>query len=437
MKKTKKIAPKPSAASDDDLDDSLGDYQDINSDGDDSDELLEQLNHESEESSEEEVLPIYSGSDSEDENENEEQSDDENEGISESDIENPDDDLPSTKAWGKHAKSFYNTNRIDSKKKYDNDEEEELAKMEEMEALNIQQRLLGELEGVDLSLDLMSSAVAAKQAKEDEFQEKDKVVVDLSQMSDSEKRNLLKKDSPEILIYIDDYKRLMTYVNDDLLPILPKLKKKNVKDSSAVEFITIFHQLIMNYCTNIAFYFLLKTRKTDTTSHPISTWLSKYKEILNDSESIYLKTIKPQLKAILSEAPKTAAKSQKRKLNDEKFVGILKKSKISDEKKTNGAVTNGSVPEKLPQLYDEQSESEEEEKESKRPITYAIAKNKGLTPHRKKELRNPRVKHRMKYRKAKIRRKGQVREVRNEMQKYAGEISGIKANVVKSVKFRT
>lgn len=44
----------------------------------------------------------------------------------------------------------------------------------------------------------------------------------------------------------------------------------------------------------------------------------------------------------------------------------------------------------------------------KRGITYQIAKNKGLTPRRKKELRNPRVKNRMKYRKAKIRRKGQV-----------------------------
>lgn len=46
--------------------------------------------------------------------------------------------------------------------------------------------------------------------------------------------------------------------------------------------------------------------------------------------------------------------------------------------------------------------------DEKRGITYQISKNKGLTPRRKKELRNPRVKNRMKYRKAKIRRKGQV-----------------------------
>lgn len=38
-----------------------------------------------------------------------------------------------------------------------------------------------------------------------------------------------------------------------------------------------------------------------------------------------------------------------------------------------------------------------------------MAKNKGLTPKRKKIDRNPRVKHREKFRRAKIRRKGQVR----------------------------
>jgi len=53
-------------------------------------------------------------------------------------------------------------------------------------------------------------------------------------------------------------------------------------------------------------------------------------------------------------------------------------------------------------------EGKEEETDEKRAITWQIAKNKGLTPRRKKEQRNPRVKHRNRFRKAKIRRKGQV-----------------------------
>ena len=40
--------------------------------------------------------------------------------------------------------------------------------------------------------------------------------------------------------------------------------------------------------------------------------------------------------------------------------------------------------------------------------TYEIMKNKGLTPHRKKEARNPRVMKHMKYEKAQIAGNGQV-----------------------------
>ncbi|CAG7825366.1 unnamed protein product [Allacma fusca] len=72
----------------------------------------------------------------------------------------------------------------------------------------------------------------------------------------------------------------------------------------------------------------------------------------------------------------------------------------------------------------------------KRKITYEMAKNKGLMPKRKKEQRNPRVKHREKFRKAKIRRKGQIRTPRTETQRYGGEMSGIKSDVTKSIKFK-
>jgi Sas10 C-terminal domain len=47
----------------------------------------------------------------------------------------------------------------------------------------------------------------------------------------------------------------------------------------------------------------------------------------------------------------------------------------------------------------------------RRGASYEIIKNRGLTPHRNKLARNPRVKKREAYRKAVIRRKGQVRDV--------------------------
>merc|ERR1719427_1779139 len=75
----------------------------------------------------------------------------------------------------------------------------------------------------------------------------------------------------------------------------------------------------------------------------------------------------------------------------------------------------------------------DEDEEEKRAITYKIAKNKGLTPKRSKLQRNPRVKNRMKFEKAKKRRKGAVREIRDQSKKYGGEVSGINKRVKKGL----
>ncbi|XP_035204811.1 something about silencing protein 10-like, partial [Stegodyphus dumicola] len=90
----------------------------------------------------------------------------------------------------------------------------------------------------------------------------------------------------------------------------------------------------------------------------------------------------------------------------------------------------------LGEICEEPMDMEEDASGEKRIITYQIAKNKGLVPHRKKEYRNPRVRHRMKYRKAKIRRKGQVREVVRELKRYEGEPTGISTHVVRSIKLK-
>lgn len=72
----------------------------------------------------------------------------------------------------------------------------------------------------------------------------------------------------------------------------------------------------------------------------------------------------------------------------------------------------------------------------KREIGRQIAKNRGLTRERKKIDSNPRVKNREKFRKASIRRKGQVRDVKSQSATYTGEATGIKKNVSHSVRFK-
>jgi U3 small nucleolar RNA-associated protein 3 len=81
-------------------------------------------------------------------------------------------------------------------------------------------------------------------------------------------------------------------------------------------------------------------------------------------------------------------------------------------------------------------ETEQIGADGKRKITYQIQKNKGLTPHRKKEVRNPRVKKRMAYDAAKKKLKSQkaVYSGGEGRGGYKGELTGIKPGLVKSVK---
>jgi len=89
------------------------------------------------------------------------------------------------------------------------------------------------------------------------------------------------------------------------------------------------------------------------------------------------------------------------------------------------------VQPKLPRL--------DKEVEGERPISKTILKNRGLVPHKHKRNRNPRVKKREQYRKALIKRRGTVRELRTgtgEAEAYGGEYTGINARVSRSRKLR-
>lgn len=74
--------------------------------------------------------------------------------------------------------------------------------------------------------------------------------------------------------------------------------------------------------------------------------------------------------------------------------------------------------------------------DGKRKISYAIEKNKGLTPHRKKDVRNPRVKKRKKFdeKKKKLASIKPVYKGGEGRGGYGGELTGIKKGLVKSTK---
>lgn len=92
----------------------------------------------------------------------------------------------------------------------------------------------------------------------------------------------------------------------------------------------------------------------------------------------------------------------------------------------NGSADRTLVPEK----------SNKESIPPKRGINKEIEKNKGLTPKRPKEYRNPRVRNRLKARKALIKHKTIVPKVRSQDKRYSGEATGIRTGVVRAVKIK-
>lgn len=397
-------------------------------------------------------------------------------GIADSDVEdqgNSDDDLPDSKAWGKKKQAYYATDYVDED--YGGFQgDEEIALMEEKEAITIQKRLLEQLGDEDFSLDFFN-----KQIKD--VEEKETIIKsDLSQMSKRQKLQLLEKESPEFSGLIDDFKTKLTVAKDDLHPLLKLVKDGKLPKCPASKFVKTNYDLILNYCTNISFYLLLKSQRMNIQNHPVIKRLYQYRQMLNKMEPIYLEVIKPQINKILSAVKNnlqlhvTEMKERKKRKSDNsavessakklKLISALEKDDgedtgVSDNEDeyegndyfnpTNDQSKNNDESEESGFSDNAENEIEDENKPStssqvmvtedvgdKREITYQIAKNKGLTPHRKKEQRNPRVKHKLKFRKAKIRRKGAVRTPRTEVTRYGGEASGIKANVKKSIKIK-
>ncbi|XP_037807486.1 something about silencing protein 10 [Lucilia sericata] len=452
-------------------------------------ELLQEVRkgRKRDESKQKEVLAFTESEDEGEEDEEDEDAeaeaeddeDDDDMGLADSDIEGAEvneDDLPDTKYWGKKTSAYYNTDFVDQDYSSYNEKEEELAKLEEEEAKAIQLRLAKQLKEEDFALDSAFSKL--KKNKKGLAEEEDKSLkgtllkADFSGLSKRERLELFEKDSPEFAGLVGDFEGYLEEIQQLHAPVLRHVHEHNLNMIPALQFAQHYQNIAMTYCSNLAFYLLLKAKRCSIENHPIIQRLTQLKKLLNQLDDKHENIIKPQLEALLERIqdgdefeildlknvppPPGEEKSTKRS-KKQRQLGIL--SAYGDDE--GNVEEEGPAKKKTKMEHDndlatlaemssddgedddndnemvEEEEGEEGDAESRRGITYQIAKNKGLMPHRKKEQRNPRVKHRGKYRKALIRRKGAVRTVRKETTRYGGEISGIKATVSKSVKFRT
>ncbi|XP_022805922.1 something about silencing protein 10-like [Stylophora pistillata] len=407
--------------------------------------------------------------------------------------------MPSQKSWGRKKSAFYDADIVEEYAGSD-EEMDKLAEEEEEEALALQRQIAASLEEQDFdAADFELPQTPHKKVKEVELN-KEKVVQDLTKLSKTEKIQILIKDSPELLGLLDEFKLKLKEVTEKLHPLVKMARAGQVPKEGAdyLELkhqlylnycVNIgFYLLLKARQTSVRDHpvieRLLQYKKLLTELEPlderfkpeIEEFLTKsqilrqngtQKENDSKADSSQEQSEKPQKSVKLSsllddsdddygeagdgknenKAKKTSEKGKEGKLNKLQ-KGIKGKRKMEEDveetdpleyyeavrlQKKMKREAKEAAYRFTPEQYDAK---EEESEEGKRGITYEISQNKGLTAKKKKELRNPRVKHRRKFYKAQIKRKSQVLPVVNEQNRYGGEMTGIRSHLTRSIKIK-
>ncbi|MCJ8744421.1 hypothetical protein PDJAM_G00118410 [Pangasius djambal] len=276
------------------------------------------------EADEEEVMPLTL-EDSDDEEEEENGSNEEQEQTDmESDLEGKrDDDLPNDMAWGSKKKMYYDSDYKTKRKLLEEVEAED--KEEEEEAKNIQKRLAANLSEEDYDLNLLQEFAVEVEAEKTEKTagKEQRIVKDLNTMSQKEKLKLLKKESPELLELIQDFKAKLTELRDEIQPIVQMIKDGQIPQGKGADYLMTKQQLYLNYCTNISFYLVLKAKRIPAHSHPVIERLVTYRNLINELGAVDAK-LSPQLHQLLSERQeeRAARKTQSSK-KDKREARIL------------------------------------------------------------------------------------------------------------------
>ena len=400
--------------------------------------------------------------------------------------------------WGSKKKYYYggNTGQEMDDDLDDSDLEED--KMEEIEAAKLQSKQLAMMEEEDF-LDTFVPKKVEEKKKDKKVVTVDSVTKDFSKLSAKEQSQLFRQQNPEFDGVVADFheslaeaaklSKVVSLAESGEIPAGPCLDFVRYKLEILLNYSTNISAYLMfkSKGINLTLHpvtgrlvqyrqLLDQLREVDSqVTEQVNTLLERLergesvKSLVKEERrrvkrELLRKKAKPlKFKKIESERVKKKEKKKKKErienadLEEEltldermalEVYQAMRKKKNDDAEESEEEededivdenISNAEEEEITPaNTYNNENEDLEEddiEVDEKRGITYKIAKNKGLTPKRSKLQRNPRVKNRVKYQKAMKRRKGAVREVRDQNTKYGGEASGINMRVKKGVKF--
>lgn len=196
------------------------------------------------------------------------------------------------KTWGTSKKAYY-----DADEGSDIDEMRE----EEEEALRIQKEQLANMDEADFVDDALAGwglgndedAEADKKLVEDVSKELEDISFDVMKVEKrrknlpvAEKIKIIQNESPELIDLLDEFKDKVEIVNT-LKPLVEKIQSKKKEQDAAAQFLFFKYQTLMNYMTNISFYFALKASEAnDIREHPVIQALFKLRQTLEKLDGL-------------------------------------------------------------------------------------------------------------------------------------------------------
>ncbi|XP_070195441.1 something about silencing protein 10-like isoform X2 [Littorina saxatilis] len=378
--------------------------------------------------------------------------------------EEKEEEVPETTAWGSKRSWYMGGDVRDNKIILSGSEDEATAgtaALEEKEAMEIQKRHTALMSEEDFMIPKSTKKKSKPEknrkkkqtlAEEDSDEENEiqglvrsgrdeleKIETDFSKLSKKEEQEIMRKMHPEYIPLLNDFNSKCRELQDRILPLMRLVKDDKVQGLGA-EYVRMKYHIITNYLSNGAFYmYLVAKRAKGIHEHPVIKRLVQfqnlYKRLLpvdervkGDMDKLLERVKNGEDVGIVTSEGGADVTNKKRKL--------AKKMKEGAREKKRKVAAMEEAESGEDEQVAAQSGEENMDEEERRAITYQMEKNKGLTAHKKKEARNPRVKHRMKFRRAKIRRKGQVRDFKAHKNLYTGEVTGIRSGIIRSRKLK-
>jgi hypothetical protein len=145
--------------------------------------------------------------------------------------------------------------------------------------------------------------------------ERGSVTRDLARLSEKEKRALMRKEAPEMLPLLEDFKAKLSVLGE-LLPLLaPRVLKK--LPTSGTAYLKAKAALLLNTLANLSFYLVLRAEGGSVQAHPVVSqlvWLRELQERLEPMDKRLAPRLQKALRAAIKlpeEAEGTAATANK------------------------------------------------------------------------------------------------------------------------------